>query len=249
MNSPQILSQKMSIIYHSMCSDCGLTKETTSGHKVVKKQITYSMCGNTDGSDILQPFVIGKPAKPQAFKGKAGAQLSFHYHNNAKAWMTSILFEEWLEKWNGILKVQNRHVLLWINNLSGHTLPASITNVCMAFFSPNLMSHVQPMDAGIIWCFKAHYQKLFVACSIDHYNARVHPSKIYDVNQLEAMHLTDITWSHVKPKVHCNCWAKVGILPLPQDSAHGNPVMSIDNLLNPAQLAEQELEVEVDELV
>ena len=92
----------MSIIYHSMCSDCGLTKETTSGHKVVKKQITYSMCGNTDGSDILQPFVIGKPAKPQAFKGKTGAQLSFHYHNNGKAWMTSILFEEWLEKWNGI---------------------------------------------------------------------------------------------------------------------------------------------------
>ena len=76
----------------------------------------------------------------------------------------------------------------------------------------------------------------------------IHSSKIYDINQLEAMHLTDIAWSHVRPKVHRNCWVKVGILPL-QDSASANPVMSIDNLLNPAQSAEQELEAEVDELV
>ena len=140
-----------------MCPDCGLTKEATSGHKAVKKQIAYSMCGNADGSDILLPFVIGKPTKPRAFKGKTGAQLGFCYCNNAKAWMTSVLFEEWLDEWNGTLKAQNQHVLLWVNNFSGHTLPASITNICMEFFSPNLTSHIQPMDAGIIWCFKAHY--------------------------------------------------------------------------------------------
>ena len=62
------------------------------------------------------------------------------------------------------------------------------------------------------------------------------------------MHLADIAWSPVRPKVHCDCWVKAGILPL-QDSAWANPVISIDNLLNPAQLAEQELEAEVDELV
>ena len=162
--------------------------------------------------------------------------------------MTSVLFEEWLDEWNGTLKAQNQHVLLWVDNFSGHTLPASITNIRMEFFSPNLTSHIQPMDAGIIWCFKAHYQKLFVARSIDCYDVGIHSSKIYDINQLEAMHLADIAWSHVRPKVHRNCWAKAGILPL-QDSASENPVMSIDNLLNPAQSAEQELEAEVDELV
>ena len=162
--------------------------------------------------------------------------------------MASVLFEEWLDKWNGTLKAQNQHVLLWVDNFSGHTLPASITNIHMEFYSPNLTSHVQPMDAGIIQCFKAHYQKLFVTHSIDHYDVGVHSSKIYDINQLEAMHLTDIAWSHVRPKVHCKCWVKVGILPL-QNSALANLVMSIDNLLNPAQSAEQELEAKVDELV
>ena len=62
------------------------------------------------------------------------------------------------------------------------------------------------------------------------------------------MRLADIAWSHVRPEVHHNCWGKVGILPL-QDSALANLVMSIDNLLNPAQSAEQELEAKVDELV
>ncbi len=51
-----------------MCPDRGLTKEWTSGSKVVKNRITYLMCGNADGLDILPPFVIGKSAKPQAFK-------------------------------------------------------------------------------------------------------------------------------------------------------------------------------------
>ena len=48
--------------------------------------------------------------------------------------MTSVLFEEWVDKWNGTLKAQNQHVLLWVNNFSSHTLPASITNICMDFF-------------------------------------------------------------------------------------------------------------------
>ena len=65
------------------------------------------MCGNADGSDILQPFVIGKAAKPRAFKGKTGGQLGFRYRHNAKAWMTSVLFEEWLDEWNVTLKAKN----------------------------------------------------------------------------------------------------------------------------------------------
>lgn len=81
-----------------MCPDRGLTKEATSGRKVVKKQITYSMCNNADCSDILLSIVIGESAKSWAFKGKTVAQLGFCYRNNVKAWMTLVLFEEWLEE-------------------------------------------------------------------------------------------------------------------------------------------------------
>lgn len=115
------------------------------------------MCGNADGSDILPPFVIRKSKKPRAFKGKTGTQLGFHYRNNAKARMTSIFFEEWLTEWDLKLRNANQNVLLWVNNFTGHTAPATITNIWMEPFLPNLTSHVQPMDAGIIRCFKAQY--------------------------------------------------------------------------------------------
>ncbi len=62
-----------------MTPNRGLTKETPLGIKGVKNRLTYSMCGNANGSDILPPFVIGKLAKPQAFNKKTGAQLGFRY--------------------------------------------------------------------------------------------------------------------------------------------------------------------------
>lgn len=92
-----------------------------------------------------------------------------------------------------------RHILLWVDNFAGHTTPDTITNIHMEPFWPNLTSHVQPMDAGIIHCFKAHYRKLFISHSIDCYDCNVHPSEIYKINQLEAMHLADIAWSQVTP--------------------------------------------------
>lgn len=241
-----------------MTPDCGLTKEITPGVKGVKNCLTYSMCGNAYGSDILPPFVIGKSAMPQAFNKKTGAQLDFCYHSNAKAWMTSAFFEEWLQEWNKKLRHHNQHILLWLDNFSGHTVPATITNIHVELFSPNLISHVQPMDAGIIRYFKAHYCRLFIACSIDRYDASIHPFEIFKINQLEAMHLADIAWSHVTPEVHHNCWRKAGILPsLENAPAHNdsttiptpNLAMSIDNLLNPLQLAEDALTTELDLLM
>ncbi len=111
------------------------------------------------------------------------------------------------------------------------------------------------METGIICCFKAHNCWLFIACSTDHYNASIHPSEIFKINQLEDIYLADIVWSHVTPEVHLNYWRKAGILPSPENSlAHAtiptpNLVMSIDNLLNPVKLAEDALSTELDLLM
>lgn len=211
------------------------------------------MCGNADGSDILPPFVIGKSAIPQAFKKKTGAQLGFCYYSKSLDGFN--IFEQRLQEWNEKLQQNNRHVLLWVDNFSGHTVPDTITNICVELFSPNLTSHVQPMDTGIICCFKAHYRRLFIAYSIDRYDASVHPSKMFKINHLEAMCFANIAWSHVAPEVHHNCWRKAGILPSPENSlAHAaihtpNLAMSIDNLLNLVQIAEDALLTELDLLI
>jgi hypothetical protein len=163
-----------------------------SGVKGVKKCITYALTTNADGSEKLPPFVIGKAERPRAFNKKYGAQLGFLYRNNAKAWMTTVLYQEWLRDVDRDMRQAGRHILLLQDNFKGHDAPDDLTNVHVENFAPNLTAHVQPMDAGIIRCFKAHYRRYFMQQALDRYDEDIPPAKIYDINQLEAMRIADL---------------------------------------------------------
>ncbi|KAJ7661795.1 hypothetical protein B0H17DRAFT_953421, partial [Mycena rosella] len=93
--------------------------------------------------------------------------------------------------------------------------PSSLTNVCVENFSPNLTAHIQPRDAGIIRCFKAHFLVKPYCCSrtLNHYDADITPTKIYDINQLEVMRLANLAWEDVFAETIANRWKKAGILP------------------------------------
>jgi hypothetical protein len=99
-----------------------------SGVTGSKKRLTYALTMNADGSEALTPFVIGKANKPRAFRKKTGAQLGFYYRHNAKAWMTTKLYQEWLCDWDKKLRIQGRHILLLQDNFKGHAPPKRLTN-------------------------------------------------------------------------------------------------------------------------
>ena len=168
---------------------------------------------NADGLQKLSPLVIRKAQKPRAFKNKTTMQLSFNYRNNAKAWMTSSIYQEWLLDWDRKLRNEGRKVLFFQDNFSGHIVPDSLTNISAINFEPNLTVHVQLNDQGIIRCFKANYRAKFIQCAVDLYESGTTPSQIYDINQLEAMRLADSAWSEVDTITIQNCWRKAGILP------------------------------------
>jgi hypothetical protein len=130
---------------------------------------------NVDGSEKLPPLIIGKAQKPHTFKNKTGTQLGFYYCNNAKAWMTTKIYQEWLQDWDQKLQAKGRHILLLQDNFSGNIPPyEGLTNICIENLAPNLTAHIQPMDQGIIKCFKAHYQAGYIQCSIDNYEGGSH---------------------------------------------------------------------------
>ena len=64
------------------------------------------------------------------------------------------------------MRREGQHTLLMIDNFSGHRVLYEPTNIQMEFFKPNLTSFVQPLDAGIIQCFKAHYHSSFCQCAL-----------------------------------------------------------------------------------
>lgn len=103
--------------------------------------------------------------------------------------------------------------MLLVDNCTAHVTPSDVTNIIVENFAPNLTAHVQPADAGIIRCFKAHYRAATAQRAIDHYDSGITPAHIYDINQLEAMQLAKIAWDEVSQETIHNCWKKAGILP------------------------------------
>jgi hypothetical protein len=177
-----------------MPPDRGLSNKPSSGVKGNKVRLTYLLTSNADGSEKLPPLIIGKSKKPRAFLNKPAIELGFKYQSNAKAWMTANIYQDWLRQWDHKLGATQRKIVLLQDNFSGHIVPIGLQNIHIMNFRPNLTAHVQPMDQGIIWCFKAHYRAKYIQRAVHSYDRGTTPSQIYDIDQLEAMQLADLAW-------------------------------------------------------
>ena len=114
--------------------------------------------------EIFPPCIIGTSAQPRAFTSNGiaakyitSAEFGFSYYHNSTAWMTTAIFISWLEEFNALMKKNSRHVLLLLDDFSGHRVN-NLSNMNIRFFPPNMTSHVQPCDAGIIKTFKGYFR-------------------------------------------------------------------------------------------
>jgi len=146
-------------------ADNSLVTKQLEGRKQNKKRFTLALCCNGDDSNKLPLWVIGKYKSPRCLKNVNLGSLGYTYSSNAKAWMTQIIFLEWLNAFD--LHVANCKVLLVLNNYSAHVpleeLPARIKlrNTRVLYLPPNMTSKIQPCDVGIIRNFKAYYHRRF----------------------------------------------------------------------------------------
>ena len=96
-----------------------------------------------------------------------------HYYSNKKAWMTGEVFKQYTTTLNMEMAEAGRHILLLMDNASSHMLPVEaieqeglkmieLSNITLLFLPANTTSVVQPLDAGIIHAFKAHYRTLLM---------------------------------------------------------------------------------------
>ena len=89
---------------------------------------------------------------PRAFKEnhvKNIGALPVTYRFNKKAWMTTAIFEEWLQSVNNRMKRERRKILMFLDNAPSHP-NKDRSNVKLLFLPPNLSSLIQPLDQGII---------------------------------------------------------------------------------------------------
>lgn len=73
--------------------------------------------------------------------------------------MTSSLFLEWFQYLDREMQLQQRKILLFLDNAPSHYKDVSLTNVKLQFLPAKTTSKLQPLDQGIIWNMKVHYHK------------------------------------------------------------------------------------------
>jgi len=109
------------------------------------------------------------------------------------------------------MRFENRHILLLLDNFAGHHVNYQPSNIRLEFFEPNLTAHVQPLDAGIIQCFKACYRHLFCMHALAADEAR--EANIWKINIKDCLEMATEAWNEVSAATIANCWSHAGILP------------------------------------
>lgn len=131
------------------------------------------------------------------------------YVSNSKAWMTSLIFEQWLLDLDRTFMKKNRTILLFIDNCSAHKKIPNLRNIKVIFFPPNMTSVIQPMDQGIIKNLKHFYRKQIVMNLL----ASINRNTNFKVDYLVASRFLKNAWQKVEPETISNCFGKAGFFP------------------------------------
>ena len=162
--------------------------EKCTGGKQSKTRISVLFCVNKSGTHKLKPLVIGKSKKPRCFQNVKS--LPVEYTNNTKAWMTSVIFLDFLRSFDLDLRKEDRKAVMLVDNCPSHPnpVPITLTNLKVHFLPKNTTSKLQPLDAGIISIFKRHYRKSLIRRLL--HKIDVERNLEWKPNLLDAIHMT-----------------------------------------------------------
>ena len=194
-------------LFFRMLPDRSLTTtEFTKGTKKAKDRITVTLCCNADGSEKLKPLVIGKSLKPRCFKN-FHVELYVDYTANKKSWMNSVIFADFLKTVNRKMKRERRKILLIMDNAPSHAIP-DLSNIEVHFLPPTTTSHLQPLDAGIIQCFKGHYRR----SQLKHLVQCIDNDEPPAISLKQAIRFIKLAWDDVTERTIVNCWKHTGLI-------------------------------------
>lgn len=215
-------------LFYRLQADHSLATKQLEGRKQDKERLTVVICCNEDGSEKIPLWIIGKYAKPRCFKNINMSSINCHYHANKRAWMTSVLFEEYVRWFDH--KMNGRKTLLMVDNCPAHPKHIEgLQNVELFFLPPNMTSKIQPCDAGIIRAFKMHYRRRFYKNLLEgHELGLSNPEKI---NVLDAINFAVSAWTtNVSQVSIANCFRHCKIRSNEEFSSDSSEIIFEENL-------------------
>jgi hypothetical protein len=105
---------------------------------------------------------------------------------------------------------ENRKILVIIDHCPCHP-ELNLSNIKVVFLPLSITSVAQPMDQGVIKCFKTNYRKRVVRRLLREMelNPRLNVEQT-KINLLEAINIVAVAWDEVSSSTFKNCFTKAG---------------------------------------
>jgi hypothetical protein len=84
-------------LFYRMAPDQTIATRQIAGTKKDKTRLTLALMCNQTGT-LKDLFIIGTAIQPRCFKSKTAESMGFYYRSNKKAWMTGLLFQEYMKR-------------------------------------------------------------------------------------------------------------------------------------------------------
>lgn len=213
--------------------------EDCKGGEHSKERITILLCANMEG-EFVPPLVIGKSSQSQCFGNISESALPVTWVCNSKAWMTVEIFMGWLREFNSTMRLQNRHVVLFLDSTPSHPQHITMSNTKMVFIPPSTTPCLPPLAQGVITSFKLMYRKRLLCSVLSLLDAdrltsatdgQRHVSELDTcaITELDACYWTRGACHDIRPETVTKCFLKSGF---PGDEA------TADSTTEPDQQAE-----------
>ena len=221
------------------------------GSKTAKDRMTLLLACNMDGSEKINPLVIGKSKNPRCFKNVKN--LPVEYDAKKNAWMTADIWKDWLRRVDNKMRAKKRKIIMLADNCAAHAADVQLTNVKLAFLPPNTTSLIQPMDQGIIANFKKQYRSLVLQCLVnDMDTGMLSGDRAAEVARkltvLDSLHMQREAWNKINQSTIVNCYRKASFVPT-TDAAEDEGQSSDSEVYVPPGMATDDFEryAEVDD--
>ncbi|XP_015370012.1 PREDICTED: major centromere autoantigen B-like [Diuraphis noxia] len=175
---------------------------TCCKNKLSRELLKVLICANSDGTEKLNPLVIGKPLKPKRFIDNESFPCEYSVKDTTLT--DNEHFGFWIKKLDETMIKNNRKILLIVDNSSTIQKDIVLENVELIFFPPYITKNLQPMNLGVINVLKHYYE--------EHHLNVLKNSDIKQLNIiLNALRHITAAWSSIQPQVIAECFKKAGI--------------------------------------
>lgn len=201
-------AQEMALFFGALPHETrDLKEDPCVGGSRSAQRLTVFLCSNMDGSDKRPPLVIGKSDRPKCFRGTKCIPVKYVPH--PKAWMTPLLFCNWLCDFNASMAEQGRSVCLLVSRCTAHILgDLTLSNVRLCYVSADAHSLLPcPLVVGVINRLKCAYRQSLIERLL--LNIRLDRDMNIDVYQ--ALQMLVEAWKTVKPTTILSCFQSAGI--------------------------------------